>query len=344
MNHSYFRILSLCWTFFLYQCIYLTAQSTPKDSIYSNVDFLPIYPDGTEKMTEFIKSNLSNEIMLQIAKDKVKNIYNLPVLVSFVVEKDGALSNITTSSDTLSDLTAEAIRIVRNMPKWSPGKKDGQIVRTHLTIPVSFYLDILKLAKTTNINRINRSGVDSEDGGLLYGINYQKSFLHGKIGNHLEQKMGLTFDLGLLGYKDDGWGPGFGLYYTLLRTSVIEPFERRQGIWDVARNSSLNEIGIKGNFRIKANKRIEFFPTLQMGTIWHRRAKKYVSDSGLGIGTVGYSIGLGLNLFWFIHETDNYNYDIIQFSLLGQQVFMNEPLKGPIISLSIGYAFLVADF
>ncbi len=98
--------------------------------------------------------------------------------------------------------------------------------------------------------------------------------------------MGLTFDFALFGL--DGAKRGVGLYYTLLRTSVIEPFDRRQGIWDVGRNSSLNEIGFKSIYRIKVNKRIEFFPTSQMGAIWHRRAKKYESDSGLGMGTTGF--------------------------------------------------------
>ena len=62
------------------------------------------------------------------------------VIVQFVVNKDGSISNdtIVRSVDPLLD--AEALRVVRSMPNWTPGKQKGEAVRTRFTIPISFRL------------------------------------------------------------------------------------------------------------------------------------------------------------------------------------------------------------
>ena len=62
------------------------------------------------------------------------------VLVSFVVEKDGGLSNVKVTRGIDPSLDKEAIRVVKSMPRWNPGKQNGAVVRVKYTLPVQFKL------------------------------------------------------------------------------------------------------------------------------------------------------------------------------------------------------------
>lgn len=62
------------------------------------------------------------------------------VIVSFVIEKDGSISNARVVRSIHPSLDAEAIRIVKTMPKWIPGKNNGQPVRVEYIMPISFKL------------------------------------------------------------------------------------------------------------------------------------------------------------------------------------------------------------
>jgi protein TonB len=62
------------------------------------------------------------------------------VFVNFVVEKDGSVSNVELTRGVHPLLDMEAVRLVRSMPKWIPGKQDGKLVRVSYTIPINFHL------------------------------------------------------------------------------------------------------------------------------------------------------------------------------------------------------------
>ena len=92
---------------------------------------MPKYPGGTEKMFEFIADNLrwpyDDESCIQGR-----------VIVSFIVEKDGSLTDIKVekSIDPLFD--KEAVRVVKSMPKWKPGMYRGKPARVKYCIPIRF--------------------------------------------------------------------------------------------------------------------------------------------------------------------------------------------------------------
>ena len=62
------------------------------------------------------------------------------VMIEFIIEKDGSLSNIRVLSDTDEELNQEAIRVIQSSPKWTPGKQRRQPVRVRFQIPVTFRL------------------------------------------------------------------------------------------------------------------------------------------------------------------------------------------------------------
>ena len=60
------------------------------------------------------------------------------VITNFIVNKDGTISNIVVKEGVNKQLDAEAIRVLSKMPKWKPGKNNGEIVRVNFTLPVTF--------------------------------------------------------------------------------------------------------------------------------------------------------------------------------------------------------------
>ena len=89
---------------------------------YGGVEEEPSFPGGEGALRDFISKNLRYP---KFAKEK--GIYG-PVHVSFIVEKDGSLTDFVITQSAHPSLDKEAIRVLQSMPKWNPGKNDGQFV------------------------------------------------------------------------------------------------------------------------------------------------------------------------------------------------------------------------
>ena len=106
-----------------------------EDEIFLVVEEDPSFPGGIEAMYKWLGENIKYP---QLAKE---NNITGKVYVSFVVEKNGSVSQVKVMRDIGGGCGAEAVRVVKLMPKWSPGKQRGQAVRTQFNLPVGFYLD-----------------------------------------------------------------------------------------------------------------------------------------------------------------------------------------------------------
>ena len=105
-----------------------------KDTInaYDVVEQMPCFPGGQGKLVEFIEENM------QYPKECAeKGIYGR-VIVAFVVERSGQLSNIRVVKSVHRALDKEALRIVNLMPRWIPGEQNGVTVRVKYIIPIRF--------------------------------------------------------------------------------------------------------------------------------------------------------------------------------------------------------------
>ncbi len=105
-----------------------------EDEIFQVVEQDPEYPGGVEALYKFIQQNLKYP---QLAKE---NNITGRVFVQFVVEKDGSVSNVKAARDIGGGCGAEAVRVIKAMPKWTPGKQRGKAVRAAYTLPVNFVL------------------------------------------------------------------------------------------------------------------------------------------------------------------------------------------------------------
>lgn len=105
----------------------------PNGEVFTNVEKLPQYPGGgTEMLYRFINKNLRYP-----AEALDKNLQGR-VNVTFVVERDGSLTDMKTLANPASPLAAEALRVMALSPKWHPGEQNGKAVAVRYTMPIVF--------------------------------------------------------------------------------------------------------------------------------------------------------------------------------------------------------------
>lgn len=104
------------------------------ETVYEKVEDMPKYPGGEKAMFEFLSQNVRYPVEAQ-----KKNIQGR-VMVAFVVRKDGTISNVEVIKSIHETLDTEAVRVVKLMPNWEPGKHKGKKVSTKCVIPINFSL------------------------------------------------------------------------------------------------------------------------------------------------------------------------------------------------------------
>jgi periplasmic protein TonB len=112
-----------------------TNYEIPKEAEWGKINTEPEFKGGTVKLTEFIAQNLN------YPSYAIESGITGKVLLSFLVNKDGVIENIVVKSNTDEALNKEAIRIVKKMPKWTPGEIDGEKSSIQVTLPINFRLD-----------------------------------------------------------------------------------------------------------------------------------------------------------------------------------------------------------
>ncbi len=105
-----------------------------EDEIFTFVEEYPEFPGGDKALREFILNNLNYP---EIAR---KSGITGTVYVQFVVEKDGSISDVKVVRGIGGGCDEEAVRVVKSMPKWKPGKQRGMPVRVYFTLPIELKL------------------------------------------------------------------------------------------------------------------------------------------------------------------------------------------------------------
>ena len=106
------------------------------DRVYQNAEKMPEYIGGIQKFRDFLNNNL-----VYPEKEKAQKIEG-KVFVTFIIEKDGSVSTlkVVRAPDGSKNLSDEAVRVLRLMPKWIPGEIEGEKVRVSYTLPIQFKL------------------------------------------------------------------------------------------------------------------------------------------------------------------------------------------------------------
>ena len=123
------------------EAVQAPAQSQTKPVESSAADVLPEYPGGFDAQMMFLIKNI--KYPAEAIKDGIEG----KVVVRFTVKSDGSISDVSVDKPINKALDDEAIRVVKSMPKWTPGRKDGRAVDVSMALPITFKLPPVKPKK-----------------------------------------------------------------------------------------------------------------------------------------------------------------------------------------------------
>lgn len=100
--------------------------------IYDVVEQMPSFPGGPSALMQCLANNIKYPVEAEEKKIQGR------VVCTFVVESDGSITNVQVWKPVVPSLDKEAVRVIKSMPKWIPGRKDGKPVRVKYNVPVTF--------------------------------------------------------------------------------------------------------------------------------------------------------------------------------------------------------------
>ena len=115
----------------------IAAPEPPKEEeakVFDVVEQMPSFPGGQAALMQYLAKNIKYPVVAE------ENGIQGRVIVTFVVGKTGAISNVQVAKGVDPSLDKEAVRVVSSMPNWIPGKQNGQSVNVKYTVPVMFKL------------------------------------------------------------------------------------------------------------------------------------------------------------------------------------------------------------
>lgn len=110
------------------------VEKPKEETIFVGVEQPAEFPGGPAAMMKWLNNNMRYPEAAQ------QNDIQGKVVVNFVVEKDGSIAQVKIAKGVDKDLDREAVRVVKKMPKWQPGKNNGVPVRSYFNLPVTFRL------------------------------------------------------------------------------------------------------------------------------------------------------------------------------------------------------------
>lgn len=107
-------------------------KKAANDKVLEKAEVMPEFPGGEQAMMKFVSENV------QYPEEAKEKEISGRVLVGFIVEKDGSVNEVKIVRGIGGGCDEEAVRVVKAMPKWKPGKQDGKTVRVSYTMPFFF--------------------------------------------------------------------------------------------------------------------------------------------------------------------------------------------------------------
>ena len=115
----------------------IAQPEPPKEEetkVFDVVEQMPSFPGGPSALMQYLSSNIKYPVVAE------ENGVQGRVVCTFVVERDGSITDVRVIKSVDPSLDKEAVRVVKSMPKWIPGKQNGSAVRVKYTVPVTFRL------------------------------------------------------------------------------------------------------------------------------------------------------------------------------------------------------------
>ena len=110
------------------------AKPQSDDKVYKSVEQMPRFPGGEVGLMKYLQENI------KYPPEAAKNNIEGRVIVQFIVDKTGQVGEVKVLRPISEELDAEAVRVVKTLPKFEPGRQDGEAVSVWYTLPISFKL------------------------------------------------------------------------------------------------------------------------------------------------------------------------------------------------------------
>ncbi|MDB5089433.1 MAG: hypothetical protein JWR09_3427 [Mucilaginibacter sp.] len=117
------------------QSITIDSVGAKSNPVFTSVEQVPQFPGGIDAFAKYLAKNIKYP-----AASRDKGIQGR-VIISFIVEQDGVLSDVRVTRSVADDIDKEALQVVMASPKWEPGIQNGRTVRVAYSVPISFALD-----------------------------------------------------------------------------------------------------------------------------------------------------------------------------------------------------------
>ncbi|MCR4602079.1 MAG: TonB family protein [Prevotella sp.] len=111
-----------------------TVQRQEETKVFEVVEQMPQFPGGDAALVQYLSSHIKYPVVAE------ENGIQGRVICTFVVERNGSITNVRVVKSVDPSLDKEAVRVLKGMPNWVPGKQDGSAVRVKYTVPVTFRL------------------------------------------------------------------------------------------------------------------------------------------------------------------------------------------------------------
>ena len=134
------------------------------DPVFQVVEQMPEFPGGMGECMKWLQANIKYP---KEAKEKGEQGR---VILQFIVERDGSVTDVKVVRSISLALDAEAIRVVSGMPKWKPGMQKGKVVKVKYTLPVMFSLEKKEPASSDNTIIVDKGGTTKVDGNHIFQV------------------------------------------------------------------------------------------------------------------------------------------------------------------------------
>ena len=134
------------------------------DPVFQVVEQMPEFPEGMGECMKWLQANIKYP---KEAKEKGEQGR---VILQFIVERDGSVTDVKVVRSISLALDAEAIRVASAMPKWKPGMQKGKVVKVKYTLPVMFSLEKKEPASSDNTIIVDKGGTTKVDGNHIFQV------------------------------------------------------------------------------------------------------------------------------------------------------------------------------
>jgi TonB family protein len=124
------------------------SERSKSDEVYTIVEESASPVGGMPALFDFLGKNM--KYPTKAAQDQVEGV----VMIEFVVQPDGQITDAVVKKGVEASLDAEALRVVQQLPAWNPGKNEGVVVRQKMVLPISFKLSADQKKKTSSLNNL----------------------------------------------------------------------------------------------------------------------------------------------------------------------------------------------